>query len=351
MSFEENIRRVVPYTPGEQPQRQVIKLNTNECPYPPSPKVLEALRSIKAESLRLYPDPACHELRQALAEMYCLDEEQVFVGVGSDDILSMCFLAFFAGKKPILFADITYSFYEVWANVYGIPYKKVPLCEDYTLDPDTYKQENGGIVLCNPNAPTGLAMLLEHIESIVQANPDSVVIVDEAYIDFGGRTALPLLRKYPNLVIVRTMSKSRALAGMRVGYAFGSKELIKALHDVKFSVNSYTMNMPSLAAGLAAVQDREYFEELVDRVIVTRERVKDELARLDFFYLESRTNFVLASPPEHVKAANLFEQLKERDIFVRYFPVPRLEDFLRITIGTEAEMKEFLQVLEELVSK
>lgn len=349
MSLEENIRRVVPYTPGEQPQRKVIKLNTNECPYPPAPGVVEAIRAIKASKLRLYPDPACHELRACLAEMHGLDEEQVFVGVGSDDVLSMCFLTFFAGTKPILFADITYSFYDVWAEVYRIPYEKVALRDDYTLDKSGYLRENGGIVLCNPNAPTGLALPLKTLEDIVAGSPDSVVIVDEAYIDFGGHTALPLLKKYKNLIIVRTMSKSRSLAGLRVGYAFGSADLIKALHDVKFSVNSYTMNMPALVAGKAAAEDREYFEETVDRVIVTRERTKKELARLGFDYLESSTNFIFAKPPEEVQAAELFEQLKAKDIYVRYFPKPRLDEYLRITVGTDSEMQQLIKTLEELM--
>ena len=350
MGYIDNIRRVVPYTPGEQPQRAVVKLNTNECPYPPAPGVAEAVRSIQAARLRLYPDPDCRELREALAEEYGLDPEQVFVGVGSDDVLSMCFLTFFAGQKPVLFADITYSFYDVWADVYRIPYERVPLGEDYRLDGEGFMRENGGIVLCNPNAPTGLAEPLEVIEKIAGGSPDSIVLVDEAYIDFGGQTALPLLEKYPNLIIVRTMSKSRALAGMRIGYAFGSRELIKYLQDVKFSVNSYTMNMAALAAGLAAVQDRLYFEETVDKIIVTRENTKRELARLGFEYLDSETNFIFARPPKGLQAADLFERLKEHDIYVRYFPKPRLSEYLRITIGTDEEMQKFVQVLEDILA-
>ena len=351
MGYTDNIRRVVPYTPGEQPQRKVIKLNTNECPYPPAPGVAEAIRAIEASRLRLYPDPDCRELRGALAEEYGLDAEQVFVGVGSDDVLSMCFLTFFSGQKPVLFADITYSFYDVWADVYRIPYERVPLLEDYRLDASGFLRENGGIVICNPNAPTGLAEPLEVLEKIISGNQESIVLVDEAYIDFGGQTALPLLEKYPNLVIVRTMSKSRALAGMRVGYAFGSKELIKYLHDVKFSVNSYTMNMAALAAGVAAVQDRPYFEETVGKIIVTREHTKKELARLGFEYLDSATNFIFAKPPEGVQAADIFQRLKEHDIYVRYFPKPRLADYLRITIGTDGEMREFVQVLEKILAE
>ncbi|WP_318258292.1 histidinol-phosphate transaminase [Selenomonas sp. KH1T6] len=345
----DNIRKVTPYTPGEQPQRKVIKLNTNESPYPPSPQVVEAIRGIKASKLRLYPDPDCRELREALAEEYGLELEQVFVGVGSDDVLSMCFLTYFAGKKPILFNDITYSFYEVWADVYRIPFETVPLREDFSFDPAGFMKENGGIVLCNPNAPTSLEGDMADIEKVVAENQDSVVIIDEAYVDFGGRTALPLLKKYPNVVIVRTMSKSRALAGLRVGYAFGSKELIKALHDVKFSVNSYTLNMPALAAGVAAANDREYFEETVDRVLVTREKTKEALRGFGFTVLESRTNFLFAKPPEGTSAESLFEKLKEKDIYVRFFNKPRLSDYLRITVGTDAEMEQFIKVLQDVL--
>lgn len=349
MSFSDNIRTVTPYTPGEQPQRKVIKLNTNESPYPPSPQVVEAIRAIKASKLRLYPDPDCRELRETLAEEYGLEPEEVFVGVGSDDVLSMCFLTFFAGKKPVLFNDITYSFYEVWADVYRIPYETVPLKEDFSFDPTGFVKENGGIVLCNPNAPTSLEAELADIEKVVAENQDSVVLIDEAYVDFGGHTALPLLKKYPNVVIVRTMSKSRALAGMRVGYAFGSKELIKALHDVKFSVNSYTLNMPALAAGVVAANDREYFEETVYRVLVTREKTKAALRELGFTVLESRTNFLFAKPPAKVTAAELFEKLKEKDIYVRYFNKPRLSDYLRITIGTDGEMEQFIRALQSIL--
>lgn len=349
MSFKDNIRKVTPYTPGEQPQRKVIKLNTNESPYPPSPQVVEAMRGIKASKLRLYPDPDCRELRETLAEEYGLEPEQVFVGVGSDDVLSMCFLTFFAGKKPILFNDITYSFYEVWADVYRIPFETVPLREDFSFDPAGFLRENGGIVLCNPNAPTSLEADMADIEKVVAENRDSVVLIDEAYVDFGGHTALPLLTKYPNVVIVRTMSKSRALAGMRVGYAFGSKELIRALHDVKFSVNSYTLNMPALAAGVAAANDREYFEETVDRVLVTREKTKEALRAFGFTVLESRTNFLFVRPPAAVSAAELFEKLKGKDIYVRYFNKPKLSEYLRITVGTDAEMEQFLKVLQDIL--
>ncbi|MCR5527158.1 MAG: histidinol-phosphate transaminase [Lachnospiraceae bacterium] len=350
MSFEENIRKVVPYTPGEQPQRKVIKLNTNECPYAPSPKVFNALEKFDASFLRKYPDPACTGLVNAIADYYGRDPEEVFVGVGSDDVLSMCFLTFFAGKKPVIFPNITYSFYEVWADVYRIPYKTIPLKENFDLDENDYFIENGGVVIANPNAPTGVAEPLEKIEKIVKENQDSIVIVDEAYIDFGGETALPLIDKYENIIITRTMSKSRAMAGMRIGYAFGPKKLIKYLNDVKFSVNSYTMNMPALIAGEEAVLDKEYFEEIRDKVVATRERSKTELKRLGFSFRDSMTNFIFAKH-EKASAKMIFEKLKENDIYVRYFNKPVINEYLRISIGTDEEMDELFKVLEKILAE
>lgn len=350
MSFEDNIRKVVPYTPGEQPKRKVIKLNTNECPYPPSPKVFNALEDFDASHLRLYPDPECTGLVNSIADYYGRKPEEVFVGVGSDDVLSMCFLTFFAGKKPILFPDITYSFYEVWADVYRIPYKTIPLKENFDLDDEDYMIENGGIVIANPNAPTGVSEPLEKIEKIIKANHDSVVIVDEAYIDFGGETALPLIDKYENVIITRTMSKSRAMAGMRIGYAFGPEKLIKYLNDVKFSVNSYTMNMPALIAGEEAMLDKRYFEQIRDKVVATRERSKDMLKKLGFTFRDSKTNFIFAKH-EKVPAKYIFEKLKEHDIYVRYFNKPRIDDHLRISIGTDEEMDELFKALETILQE
>ena len=356
MSYEDNVRRVVPYTPGEQPGGRVIKLNTNECPYPPSPKVREVLRDLDTDNLRKYPDPTCSELVSAIAEYYGLKDENVFTGVGSDDVLSMCFLTFFNGSDPVLFPDITYSFYDVWASVYGIPYKTVPLRDDFTLDPAPYRQKNGGIVIANPNAPTGIAADHGVIEEILSSNPGVMVIVDEAYIDFGGESALPLLNDHENLLIVRTLSKSRALAGLRIGYAFGRKKAIKYLNDVKFSVNSYTMNTPSLLAGKAAIEDDGYFKEIRDRVISTREWVKKELRELGFSFGDSSTNFIFAShkgtlPGETEKdlAKRIFVSLKERGIYVRYFDKPLIDGYLRISIGTDEEMREFIRVLGEIM--
>ncbi|MCR4892389.1 MAG: histidinol-phosphate transaminase [Lachnospiraceae bacterium] len=349
MSYEMNIRKVVPYTPGEQPAGKVIKLNTNECPYPPSPRVMEAIRATGEEELRKYPDPDCKALISAIASYYRLSEDQVFVGVGSDDVLSMCFLTYFAGDKPILFPDITYSFYDVWAEVYRIPYKRIPLKEDFSVDAEDYRVENGGIVLANPNAPTGIFTGLEDIERILSASPDSVVIVDEAYIDFGGESALTLLPRYENLVVTRTMSKSRALAGLRVGYAFGSPKLIKYLSDVRFSVNSYTMNSPALRAGVAAIEDHDYFCEIRDKVVATRDRAERELRELGFSFQKSSTNFIFAEHKE-CPAEEIFQKLKEKNIYVRYFRKPRIDNYLRISIGTEEEMDRLFEALREILS-
>ena len=354
MSYEKNIRKCVPYTPGEQPQRKVIKLNTNECPYPPSPAVEKVLHEFDAEALRRYPDPVCAELVHSIAKYYGLKDDQVFVGVGSDDVLSMCFLTFFAGDKPVIFPDITYSFYDVWADVYRIPYEQIPLKKDFSLDPEDYiGRENGGIVIANPNAPTGVLESLDTIEKIVKANPDSIVIVDEAYIDFGGETAIPLISKYDNVIITRTMSKSRALAGLRVGYAFGDAKAIKYLNDVKFSVNSYTMNMPALAAGKAAIEDDEYFKDITSRVISTREWTKEQLKALGFTFRDSMTNFIFASSPAVLERdgsmKKVFEGLKEKDIFVRFFDKPTLKNYLRISIGTDEEMQKFIETLKTML--
>ena len=348
MGLRDNIRRVVPYTPGEQPKTKVIKLNTNECPYPPSPEVIRALREADYDRLRLYPDPVCDSFISALSEYYGVGKEKIFAGVGSDDVLSMCFMTFFNGDKPLLFPDITYSFYDVWAEVYRIPYRQIPLREDFTIDADDYMNENGGIVIANPNAPTGVAENSEKLERIIAGNQESVVIVDEAYTDFGGESCLPLIDRYDNLIVVRTMSKSRAMAGMRLGYAFGNAELIKYLNDVKFSVNSYTLNMPSLIAGEAAIKDRGYFEEITGKVRTTREWCKGELKKRGFEFADSQTNFIFAGNP-HYPAVRIFEELKKRGIYVRYFNKPRIDGYLRISIGTDEEMRGFISALDEIL--
>lgn len=275
-NWEKNVRKVVPYIPGEQPKAEkMIKLNTNENPYPPSPMVAKALRKMEPDCVRLYPDPTAHVLVEAIAEFYHLQEDQVFVGVGSDDVLAMIFMTFFNSTEPILFPDITYSFYDVWADMLRIPYETVPLSEEFLIRKEDYFKKNGGVIFPNPNAPTGMEMGLSDIEEIVKENQDVVVVVDEAYVDFGAASSLQLIEKYDNLLVVQTFSKSRGMAGMRIGYAMGNPKLIKYLNDVKYSFNSYTMNQTSLVLGAAAVKDREYFERTVHKVVETREWTKD----------------------------------------------------------------------------
>ncbi len=350
MKWEENVRRVVPYVPGEQPDKpNMIKLNTNECPYPPAPGVQAALAAMQSADLRLYPDPGAEVLIQGLADYYGMKKEQVFVGVGSDDVLSMAYLTFFNGDKPILFPDITYSFYDVWADLYRIPYETCALDGDFHIRPEDYRRPNGGVIFPNPNAPTGVYEPLALVEEILQANRDVVVIVDEAYIDFGGESALPLIKKYDNLLVVQTFSKSRAMAGMRIGFAMGNEKLIRCLSDVKFSFNSYTMNRPTLALGIEALKDRAYFEEITGRIVSTRERVKGELKELGFTFPDSMANFIFASH-SRIPARQIFQALKERDIYVRYWDKPRISNSLRITVGTDAEMDSLLAFLREYIN-
>ena len=332
--------------PGEQPQNKVIKLNTNENPYPPSPKVTEALAKMDTDRFRLYPDPTCGPLVEALAEFYHVDRDQVFVGVGSDDVLSMCFLTFFNSKKPILFPDITYSFYKVWAELYRIPYECQRLDGNFRIVKEDYYKENGGIIFPNPNAPTAIYEELDFVEDIIRANPDVIVIVDEAYIDFAGRSALELIDKYENLIVVQTFSKARSMAGMRIGYAVSNPVLIKYLNDAKYSFNSYTMNQAALVCGVEAVKDREYFEEGIRKIIETREWAKDRLARIGFICLDSSANFIFAMHPDY-DAKELFEEMKANGIYVRYWGSERIEQYMRITIGTREEMEELFRFLEK----
>lgn len=346
-AWEANVRKVVPYTPGEQPNRPgMIKLNTNENPYPPAPGVRKALEELDIDRLRLYPDPAASELVNALAEYYHKDPSCIFVGVGSDDVIAMAFQTFFNSDKPILFPDISYSFYSVWADLFGIRYERPALDEDFRIVKEDYFKENGGIIFPNPNAPTGIYMELSEVEEIIAKNPESIVIVDEAYVDFAGPSALELVDKYDNLLVVQTFSKSRSMAGMRIGFAIGQPELIKYLNDVKYSFNSYTMNLPSLKLGAAAVKDEAYFRETVGKIVATRERVKKELAELGFTFPDSRSNFIFATHKEW-PAKELFEELKKEDIYVRYFASPRIDNYLRITVGTDEEMDALLAFLRK----
>ena len=349
MNWERNVRKTEPYVAGEQPKCQdIIKLNTNESPYPPSPKVAKKAEDLQWDDLRLYPDMNAEKLVDALAGYYHVEPSQVFVGVGSDDVLSMAFMTFFNSEKPILFPDITYSFYDVWAQLHRIPYKQCPLTEDFHINKEDYMVPNGGIIFPNPNAPTGVLESADMIEEIIRANQDVVVIIDEAYIDFGGESVLPLIRKYDNLLVVQTFSKSRAMAGMRIGFAMGNEKLIGYLKDVKFSFNSYTMNMPTIEMGVEAVKDDIYFKETVGKIIKTRERTKKELRELGFEFTDSKSNFLFAAH-RTVPAAEIFKALRDNGIYVRYWDKPRIDNRLRITIGTDAQMDSLITFLKDFL--
>lgn len=345
-----NIRQTEPYVPGEQPQNKVIKLNTNENPYPPAPGVECALHEMDADRLRLYPDPAADALVSVLAENYGVKKDQVFVGVGSDDVLSMCFLTFFNSEKPILFPDITYSFYKVWAELYKIPYKCPKIDEQFRIVKEDYYGENGGVIFPNPNAPTAIYENLDFVEDIIAHNQDVIVIVDEAYIDFAGRSAIELIDKYENLIVVQTFSKARSMAGMRIGYAISNPALIRYLNDVKYSFNSYTMNQTALVCGVEAVKDKEYFEKTVQKVVDTREWTKDELKKLGFEFPDSKANFIFVKHPK-LDAKRIFEALKEKNIYVRHWDSSRIEQYLRITVGTRQEMEALFDALHEFIAE
>ena len=350
-TWEENVRRVEPYVPGEQPKESgIIKLNTNENPYPPSPMVLEKKSELDLEKLRLYPDDKASILVDAIAAYHGVDKENVFVGVGSDDVLAMAFMTFFNSDKKIFFPDITYSFYDVWAELLGIPYETQALDENFRIVKEDYYKDNGGVVFPNPNAPTSIAEPLSFVEDILRHNQDVVVIVDEAYVDFGGESALPLIESYDNLLVVRTFSKSRSMAGLRIGYAIGSRKLIKYMSDVKFSYNSYTMNMPSLVLGAESLKDEKYFRETVEKVVATREWFKEEAEKLGFRSLPSSANFLFMTH-DKIPAKEIFEKAREHKIYVRYFNKPRIDNYLRVTIGTREEMEAFLKFLSENCKK
>lgn len=345
--WEKNIRRVVPYVPGDQPKgNRLIKLNTNENPYPPAPGVRKALLELEFDSLRKYPDPTAGELTHELASYYGVGDDQVFVGVGSDDVIAMAFLTFFNSDKPVLFPDVTYSFYKVWAELFRIPYETPALDQQFCIRPEDYYKENGGVIFPNPNAPTGLLLSLEAVEDIIRHNQNVIVIVDEAYIDFGGVSALELLSRYENVLVTQTFSKSRSMAGMRIGFAIGSPMLIKALQDVKYSYNSYTMNLPSIRMGTEAVKDDAYFKETLQKLINTREWSKKQLTELGFCFPDSMSNFIFATH-ERVAAEQIFQALRAEQIYVRYFKQPRLDQYLRISIGTREEMEQLFSFLKQ----
>jgi histidinol-phosphate aminotransferase len=349
-TWRDNLRTIEPYVPGEQPNLpDMIKLNTNENPYPPSPKVVEVLKSFDCDSLRLYPDPNSQLLADALAKRYGLASDQVFLGVGSDDVLAIAFMTFFNSKKPVLFPDITYSFYDVWAELFQIPYERPALDEHFDLIREDYYKENGGVVIANPNAPTGVLQNIDFLRDVIEHNRDVVVIIDEAYADFSESSALELTKEYDNVLIVQTYSKSRALAGMRIGYAMGNPELIKAMNDVRYSYNSYPMTRLSVALGVAALEDETYFQDIVAKVVETREWTKEQLKRLGFSFRDSRTNFIFAAH-ESVPAVQIFDALREKHIFVRHFSQKRIDNYLRISIGTREEMERFIEETEKIVA-
>lgn len=345
--WEKNIRTVEPYVPGEQPKNtNVIKLNTNENPYPPAPAVCEAAAKMNMDLLRLYPDPAASSLIDALARLYGVKSSQIFPGVGSDDVLSMIFMTFFNSDKPILFPDITYSFYSVWADVYRIPYERPALDENFMIHAEDYYKDNGGVVIANPNAPTSIYRDLDFIRDILDHNKESIVVVDEAYIDFAGRSALELLDEYENLIVVRTFSKSRSMAGLRIGFAIAGERIIKALNDVKYSVNSYTLNRPSIELGTIAVENDSYYQEITRKVTATRERSAKALTELGFECLPSGANFIFAKH-KSIPGAKIFDDLRNAGIYVRHFGAPRIDDYLRISIGTDEQMDELFKFLKE----
>ena len=345
-SWKDNLRTIDPYVPGEQPQlKDMIKLNTNENPYPPSPKVKEVLQRFDLDTLRLYPDPDSTLLVEAIAKRYNVENNQVFVGVGSDDVLAIAFMTFFNSKKPILFPDITYSFYDVWAALFNIPFERPALDDDFNLVAADYYKENGGVVIANPNAPTGIMQNEEFLRDVIEHNRDVVVIIDEAYVDFSGKSALSLTKEYDNVLIVQTFSKSRSMAGMRIGYAMGNPELIKAMNDVRFSYNSYPMTRLSVALGVAAIEDEDYFRKTTGQIVETREWTKERLTELGFSFGDSKTNFIFAKHAT-VDAEEIFAKLREKHIFVRHFNSERIKNYLRISIGTREEMEKFIDELK-----
>ncbi|WP_045126710.1 histidinol-phosphate transaminase [Acinetobacter pittii] len=344
------VRELEPYVPGEQPKIQnLLKLNTNENPYPPSPKVVEAVQAVlthQADALRLYPDPDATALKHAIAKQQDIEVSQVFVGNGSDEVLAHIFKAFFLQDEPILYPDITYSFYPVYSQFFGTKTKEIPLNDNFEIEVKDYVQPNGGVIITNPNAPTSIALGLAEIEQILKANPDRVVVIDEAYVDFGAESAVSLVNRYENLVVCQTTSKSRSLAGLRVGFAIAQSHLIAALEAVKNSFNSYPIDRFAIAAAVASFEDQTYFEEQCQKVISSREKLVDELTALGFKVLPSKANFIFASYPSH-DAGQLAQQLREQGIIVRYFNKPRINQFLRITVGTDEQNERLVHTLKE----
>ncbi len=336
------------YVPGEQPQdKKYIKLNTNESPYPPSPETLAAVNKSEAELLRLYPDPDGKVLTKKLADFYGVGTENIFLANGSDDILNFAFMAYCANGRKSYFADITYGFYSVFANLHGSDYTVIPLEEDFTIDADKFCGVDGGVFIANPNAPTGIALTLTEVEKIIKSNPDCVVVIDEAYVDFGAESAVKLVEKYDNLLVVQTYSKSRSMAGARLGFAIGSKEIISDLHTLRYSTNPYNINRVTLAAGAAAIDSQSYYTDNCKRIIETREYTVRELEKLGFQVIPSKANFIFAQSPK-IDGGELYLKLKEQGVLVRHFTKERIKNFNRITIGTYEEMKILIKKIKEI---
>lgn len=343
------VHQLTPYTPGEQPKiDNLIKLNTNESPYPPSPKVFDAINNVVDDRLRLYPDPNSDALKQSIADFYQLQPNQIFVGNGSDEVLAHAFMGLLKQDKPLLYPDITYSFYPVYCGLYEVDYKTIPLTEQFKIEPGDYNIENGAIIFPNPNAPTGRLLALDAIEQILQTNLTSVVVVDEAYIDFGGQSAASLVNDYPNLLVVQTLSKSRALAGLRIGFAMGHPDLIEGLERVKNSFNSYPIDSVAIAAGVAAMDDKEYFEDICNKVIATRKSLVEFLEDNNFEVIPSAANFVFTKH-KTMNAEDIALKLREQKIIVRYFNKPRINQYLRITVGSEEQNQTLCHALNSIL--
>lgn len=349
-SWKNNLRKITPYTPGEQSkQNNIIKLNANENPYPPSPKALEVLRNYDGNLLRLYPDASAQKLRAAAAKHFDVQENQIFLGNGSDDVIALAFMSCFQSELPILFPDITYSFYPVWCSLFRTPYEVIPLDENFAIQTNDYHRPNGGILLPNPNAPTGIGQTERNIRDILEHNQNSIVVIDEAYVDFGGYSCVELLKEYENLLIIHTFSKSRSLAGIRIGVAIGSEPIISTLNAVKNSYNSYTVDSLAIEIGAASMADEDYLQETSSKIIQTRQWFTKELEKLGYLVYPSQSNFIFTTHPK-VSAKKMFEALKKDGIFIRYFQLPRIDNHLRITIGTNDQMKILLSHMKQYLS-
>ncbi len=347
--LNEKYADLVSYTPGEQPtDMKYIKLNTNESPYPPSKETLKALSKKESSKLNLYPDPTCNTLKDAVANRYGVKRENIFVSNGSDDILNFSFMAFAGGSKKAIFPEISYGFYEVFCKLHNVEFEKIPLEGDFTIDTSHYLNDNSMVVIANPNAPTGLLLSLEDIEKIAKSNPLNVVLIDEAYIDFGGMSAAGLTRKYKNLLVVQTFSKSRSLAGARIGFAIGDKELIDDLEKIKYSTNPYSINRLSLLAGVSAIKSDDYYKANCKKIIKTREYTKKELEKLGFCVTDSYANFLFAKK-EGLDGEVFYKKLREKGVLVRHFGTEKIKDFNRITIGTDKQMKKFIEIVKEIL--